>query len=279
MPQFRLRGLPRPVETGFSSADGDPRPWRGQPASSPSTKGSELLVYGVENPFTGQILYPPPGRHWSWSREQMKAVLSQWTEYGERDLGDAALRAQLCSGVSRHVEGLVVTGDRDEAHRTLAGVWPRLFFTRKGQGTLRRKEHLDQLPQTVTPTTLLTAAELGVTSTGAKHELRRLFPGRRVFATPKPERLAGRIVQMATDPGDTVLDFFAGSGTTAAAAHKMGRHWIAVEVSQDTARQWLVPRMQMVVGGEDGGISRESGFAGGGGFTVEAVTLLGHDRT
>lgn len=87
----------------------------------------------------------------------------------------------------------------------------------------------------------------------------------------KPERLVARILAMATDPGDWVLDPFLGSGTTAAVAHKMGRRWIGIE-SGDHARTLAEPRLARVVAGEDAtGITRETGFAGGGGFSVMEI--------
>ena len=84
----------------------------------------------------------------------------------------------------------------------------------------------------------------------------------------KPERLVARVLAMATDPGDWVLDPFLGSGTTAAVAHKMGRRWIGIE-SGAHATTLAEPRLARVVAGEDAtGISAETGFAGGGGFRV-----------
>lgn len=93
-----------------------------------------------------------------------------------------------------------------------------------------------------------------------------------VFArNKKPERLLARVVAMATDPGDWVLDPFLGSGTTAAVAHKMGRRWIGIE-SGEHLRTLALPRLKRVVRGEDRtGMSAELGFAGGGGFRVARV--------
>ncbi|MFO0678280.1 MAG: site-specific DNA-methyltransferase [Polyangiaceae bacterium] len=86
----------------------------------------------------------------------------------------------------------------------------------------------------------------------------------------KPERLIDRILRMATRPGDWVLDPFAGSGTTAAVAHKMGRRWVAVE-SSDAVDSLLLPRLRSVVDGTDAtGVTRDHGFTGGGGFDVLA---------
>ncbi|MEO8875544.1 MAG: site-specific DNA-methyltransferase [Polyangiaceae bacterium] len=85
----------------------------------------------------------------------------------------------------------------------------------------------------------------------------------------KPERLIERVLEMATAPGDLVLDPFLGSGTTAAVAHKMGRHYFGIE-SSSTLEELCVPRMKRVVDGKDAtGISRAHGWKGGGGFAVE----------
>lgn len=92
----------------------------------------------------------------------------------------------------------------------------------------------------------------------AKNELKRLFglPSKEVFATPKPESLVKRILDVATDEGDLVLDCFAGSGTTAAVAHKMKRRWVTVEQSTGTIERFTLPRLRKVVEGVDpGGIT------------------------
>jgi adenine-specific DNA-methyltransferase len=92
-----------------------------------------------------------------------------------------------------------------------------------------------------------------------------LFPGETPFSTPKPEGLVQRIVQIATNPGELVLDSFLGSGTAAAVAHKMGRRWIGIELGEHAVTH-CVPRLKKVVDGEQGGISEAVGWKGGGGF-------------
>ncbi|MGE0752433.1 MAG: site-specific DNA-methyltransferase [Variibacter sp.] len=100
----------------------------------------------------------------------------------------------------------------------------------------------------------------------AKKESIALFGADDAFATPKPERLVRRILEIATNPGDLVLDSFAGSGTTGAVAHKMGRRWIMVELGEH-CHTHIIPRLKKVVSGEDqGGISEAVGWKGGGGF-------------
>ena len=98
----------------------------------------------------------------------------------------------------------------------------------------------------------------------SKKEILALF-GEDLFGTPKPERLIQRILHIATNPGDLVLDSFLGSGTTAAVAHKMGRRWIGIEMG-DHARTHCALRMDKVIEGEQGGISKDVGWEGGGGF-------------
>jgi adenine-specific DNA-methyltransferase len=87
-----------------------------------------------------------------------------------------------------------------------------------------------------------------------------------VFDTPKPEELVSRILAIATNPGDLVLDAYLGSGTTAAVAHKMGRRWFGIECGPQAVTH-CAERMRQVIGGEPGGISAAVGWSGGGGFT------------
>ena len=86
-----------------------------------------------------------------------------------------------------------------------------------------------------------------------------------LFSTPKPEALLERIIQIATKEGDLVLDFFAGSGTTAAVAHKMGRRWITIE-QMDYVETITKVRLQKVLDGEQGGVSKNHKWQGGGSF-------------
>ena len=117
----------------------------------------------------------------------------------------------------------------------------------------------------------------------AKYELKNLFPEREVtelFGTPKPERLIKSILDLATHPGDLVLDSFLGSGTTAAVAHKMGRQWIGIELGEHCHTHCL-PRLKKVVDGADpGGITEAVGWKGGGGFRYYklAPSLLLRDK-
>lgn len=96
----------------------------------------------------------------------------------------------------------------------------------------------------------------------------------------KPEALIKKILELATNPGDLVLDSFAGSGTTGAVAHKMGRRWIMVELGEH-CHTHIIPRLRKVIDGTDqGGISKAVNWQGGGGFRYYrlAPTLIVHDR-
>lgn len=99
----------------------------------------------------------------------------------------------------------------------------------------------------------------------SKAEVKAVVPNETPFGTPKPEALMSRILHIATDAGDMVLDSFLGSGTTAAVAHKMGRQFIGVEMGEH-ARTHCIPRLQKVIAGEQGGISEAVDWKGGGGF-------------
>jgi len=115
------------------------------------------------------------------------------------------------------------------------------------------------------PETVWLGQDVGTTRE-ASTESKDLFGPENAFATPKPERLIERVLRIATNPGDLVLDSFAGSGTTGAVAHKMGRSWIMIEMGEH-CHTHIVPRLKKVVDGtDDGGISQAVGWKGGGGY-------------
>jgi adenine-specific DNA-methyltransferase len=139
----------------------------------------------------------------------------------------------------------------------------RLWFGPNGSNLPRLKKYLSEMEGGLTPQSIWLHAEVG-NNQEAKKEILQLN-SETVFDTPKPERLIHRVIHLATNPGDLVLDSFLGSGTTAAVAHKMGRRWIGIEMGEHAATHCL-PRLQKVVDGEQGGISQAVGWQGGGGF-------------
>ena len=139
----------------------------------------------------------------------------------------------------------------------------KFWFGKDGKGVPRRKNYLSEARGRQS-WTWWPNEEAGHTQE-AKREGIELFGKSEVFDTPKPERLIQRILHIATNPGDLVLDSFLGSGTTAAVAHKMGRRYIGIEMGEHAVTH-CVPRLNKVIAGEQGGISKSVGWQGGGGF-------------
>lgn len=140
----------------------------------------------------------------------------------------------------------------------------RFYFGKDGKGAPQLKRYLSEVKQGMTPLTIWPYEEVGHNQ-DAKLEVKQFNPTD-IFATPKPERLIHRIIHLASNPGDLVLDSFLGSGTTAAVAQKMGRRWIGVEMG-DHVYTHCIPRLKKVIDGEDqGGITKAVNWQGGGGF-------------
>jgi adenine-specific DNA-methyltransferase len=154
----------------------------------------------------------------------------------------------------------------------------RVYFGRQGDGQPAIKKYRGE-ESGLTPMTWWTAEEFG-DNTQAKREILSLFEDDTPFGTPKPEKLIERILHVATNQGDLVLDSFAGSGTTGAVAHKMGRRWIMVELGEH-CHTHVIPRLKKVIDGEDaGGVTEAVNWKGGGGFRYYklAPSLLEKDK-
>lgn len=142
----------------------------------------------------------------------------------------------------------------------------RIWFGEKGNNVPRIKRFLSEVKDGITPMTLWLREEVG-DSQEAKREV-KAFNEKEVFQTPKPERLIQRIVHLATNQGDLILDCFAGSGTTGAVAQKMRRRWIMIELNPH-CHTHIIPRLQKVIYGQDpGGITEAVGWKGGGSFRL-----------
>lgn len=140
----------------------------------------------------------------------------------------------------------------------------RIWFGVDGDARPAIKRFISEVTETIPATTVWRYDEVGHNDE-AKKESKVLF-GDGVFGTPKPERLMARILEIATNPNDLVLDSFAGSGTTGAVAHKMGRRWIMIELGEH-CHTHIIPRLKKVIDGDDpGGITQTVGWQGGGGF-------------
>lgn len=142
----------------------------------------------------------------------------------------------------------------------------RVWFGRKGDSMPVIKRYLTDVQDGVVPRSWWPADEAGCNQSAKRDHLRKLLPEIEPFATPKPEELLYRIITISSNPGDVILDSFAGSGTTGAVAQKMGRRWIMAELGEH-CHTHIIPRMKKVIDGEDsGGITEVVGWKGGGGF-------------
>ncbi|MGL6077100.1 MAG: site-specific DNA-methyltransferase [Fimbriiglobus sp.] len=155
----------------------------------------------------------------------------------------------------------------------------RIWWGKDGDNMPRLKRFLCDVQDGIVPQTIWTHEEAGNTQEAKKESLAAVLDAD-VFATPKPEKLLHRILTIATNPGDLVLDSFAGSGTTGAVAHKMGRRWIMVELGEH-CHTHIIPRLTKVIDGTDpGGVTEATGWKGGGGFRYFklAPSLLQQDK-
>ena len=140
----------------------------------------------------------------------------------------------------------------------------RIYFGKDNNSQPNTIRYLSEVSG-VAPWTWLPSDEVGHTDS-AKKEIMDLFGKNNIFDTPKPERLIQRIIHIATNEGDLVLDSFLGSGTTAAVAQKMGRRWIGIEMGNHAYTHCKV-RLDKVISGEDkGGITKDVNYQGGGSY-------------
>jgi adenine-specific DNA-methyltransferase len=153
-----------------------------------------------------------------------------------------------------------------------------VYWGKDGRGTMPRIKKFLTETKPVVPRSIWGYEEAGHNQE-SKLEVEKLFPGS-PFSTPKPEKLLKRVLEVATNPGDLVLDSFAGSGTTGAVAHKMGRRWVMVERGEH-CHTHIIPRLRKVIDGEDdGGITEAVNWRGGGGFRYYGIapSLIVNDR-
>lgn len=156
----------------------------------------------------------------------------------------------------------------------------RAYFGVDGDRLPIIKRYLSEVRGGVAPRTWWSADEVGTNQQAKRDHLNKLLTDVEPFATPKPERLIERVLTIATNHSDLVLDSFAGSGTTGAVAHKMGRRWIMVELGEH-CHTHIIPRLQKVIDGVDlGGVTEAVNWKGGGGFRYYrlAPSLLEKDQ-
>ena len=223
------------------------------------------MCYAIQSPLTGEMLRPPRGGHWRFGQQDMLKWLSEYAPYHLEDLHDEEWRAENegvpIERVKVGIPAIVLDCSPEEARRSAEavikdGLWPRVYVT--GGGGFRSKSYLATKPGRV-PEDWWPYTEVG-SNDEAKNEIKNLFPDLVPFDTPKPERLLERIIYIATNPGDIVLDCFAGSGTTVAVAQKMGRRWVTCELLESNFKSYTLPRLTKVVNDEDpGGVTSTEG--------------------
>ena len=274
-PDWQPNKLPRTAEMDkkYKNPDNDIMPWTSADAFAPDSVKHQGMVYAIQHPLTGEMIYPTVDRHWTFGQLEMLEIMRGWSEYELKNLYDETKRAKICgissTEVRSDVKGIVLSRPLEEAQKQAneiykRGQWPRLYFTKNGKGGIRRKIYLSDVGGKL-PTNFWPYSEVGHTDE-AKKEILAIFDNKAPFATPKPERLIQRVIFLATNPGDLVLDSFLGSGTTAAVAQKMNRHYVGIEIGEHAVTH-VVPRLRKVIDGEEGGISKAENWQGGGGFS------------
>lgn len=307
LPGWQPNKLPRTAEMDkkYKNPDNDVAPWKSTDALAPDSIAHQGMVYAIQNPFTGHLIYPTAGRHWAVDQQTILDSLQGWCPYELRDIGDAEKRAEICGvgvdDVRKGVKAIMLAGgsrscatedaadarervppaSRKMAEKVLKeGPWPKYYFMNKGKGGIAKKTYISDVGG-APPTNLWEYKDVGHTDE-AKKELMAIFGGKSPFDTPKPVRLIERILKIATDKDAIVLDSFAGSGTTAHAVLKMNaedggnRRFILVEM-MDYAETVTAERVKRVISGYGQGDKAVAGTGGGFGYYELGEPLMNGD--
>ena len=276
VPEWNPNKLPRTEEMNarYSNPDNDVCAWKSTDAFAPGASTHQGMVYAIQNPFTGVLLYPSNGRHWSLGQDQMFEIMSQWGEYELREIDDVQKRASIC-GVSEEqvkssVKAIMLSDNLENAAQKASaiynrGQWPLFYFGQDGKGGIRRKTYLNTVGGRI-PTNFWPFSETGHTDE-AKKEMLAIFDGKATFDTPKPHRLIEFVLKVAGTQDALILDSFAGSGTTAHAVLNMNkadgghRKFILVEMG-DYADTITAERVKRVIKGYGEGKNAVEGTSG-----------------
>ena len=172
-PGWQPNKLPRTAEmdSKYKNPDNDVMPWRMSDAFAPGAATHQGMVYAIQHPFTGILLYPYNGSCWRYQQDTMLDIMNGWTQYELRDLHDDAQRAVVCGvpveDVRRDVKAIALTKPVDIARVEVTtflkrGQWPRFFFTKGGKGGIARKYALTAYPRNFS--TVISSSSAGITS-------------------------------------------------------------------------------------------------------------------
>ena len=262
-PGWNPNKLPRTAEMDaiYKNPDNDSRPWASDNPYAPGAAMHQGMVYAIQHPFDGRLLYPSNGRCWTFGQEQMLEYMNAWANYELRDLHDEKERAAICGisevDVRKEVKAIMLSDSLDIASKRAQSVlergsWPRFYFTKGGKGGIRRKTYLENVGGKL-PTNFWPYTEVGHTDEAAK-QIKAIFGGEATFDTPKPSRLIEFVLKIASSEDALILDSFAGSGTTAHAVLNMNkadgghRKFILVEMG-DYADTTTAERVKRVIDG------------------------------
>lgn len=223
---WQPKKLPRTTEMNkkYKSPDGDPVLWRPDNPCGPGASTHQGMVYAIQSPFNGKMLYPSNGACWRFQQKDMLQIMRKWGDYRLEDIHDEEKRAEVCGvnpatvrkGVMAIVLNVELMQAQNYAKEVLEkGSWPIYYFTKNGAGGLAKKTYLNEENGRVV-TNFWLSSDVGHTDE-AKKELLSLFEGKAPFDTPKPTRLIKRILDIASEKDSIVMDFFSGSATTAQA--------------------------------------------------------------
>ena len=285
--------LPRTAEMDakYANPDNDVAPWTSDNPNAPGASTHQGMVYAIQHPFTGELIYPASKSCWRYNQETMLDIMNGWCGYELRDIDDAKNRAAVCSIPVDEVRPNVLAimlKEPLELSRNKAkeiydkGPWPKFYFTKRGKGGIRRKTYLTNLDGRV-PTNFWPFSEVGHTDE-AKKELISIFGGKAPFDTPKPTRLLERMLSIATGKDSIVLDSFAGSGTTAHAVMMRNkedggnRKFILIEL-MDYAESITAERIRRVMNGYGEGKKAVEGLGGSFDYYELGEPLFNEDGT
>ena len=297
--------LPRENDSNSAASmpDNDPHPWTDAPATGSNAKAHKSMVYGIQSPFTGEVLYPPIGSAWRAGQDQNFTWLKGWNcKYALRHIPDAHRRAKIIGIAPRNVpnvKAIMLAEPLVRARKKAIAVkerspWPGFFFLKDGQGRPRLKKYTKDLKPGYVPTTFWARddfslpSELGSVSwphavSGHSEqgvdELTAIVGRGHEFKTVKPLKLFQRIVNLWSPKDGLVVDPFAGTGTTAHAVLALNgsdgaeRRFIMIEQGRPErgdsyARTLTSKRLQRAVSGR---WANRKGTPLGSGF--EFVTL------